>query len=183
MERYPEQMPLNLQRYKGPAHVTLSFPAVEFIVNNTNNIPQTVSNALKIFPSTAEAFFQVLHYNPEVKLPGGMLERPESELYENPEMNRHKEWPRGGVCLSGFIQRQICMLGVKHLPTLVHQSYGRHLMANKFPLNFQPMAWDCMQVWHNDKVKKEYEIKQSAVNLDFFSNHSYFKYTRKIEGF
>ena len=185
-DRLPTTMPINLKKYKGSTHVFLNRKAVDFMIND-RNISETLLNNLAPLRSTCEAYFAVLQFNPEVNLPGGMTERPESRLYKVPSVPRHKEWSitEAGEfpCISGFIKRQICMLGVKHLPILTRKSYGARLVANKFPWTFQPLAYDCMQVWHHSKVEQEYKTGKIAMNISKIVNSSYMKYTRPVEGY
>ena len=47
------------------------------------------------------------------------------------------------------------MIGVNTLPELITSSYGGKLFINKFPWDFQSRAWDCIQAWNFDKIKKE----------------------------
>ena len=177
-------MPFNLRKYKGSSHWLLNYDAIEFVLQNISGVPHALERALSPYGSTSESYFQVLQFNPEVNFPGGMTSGTESGLYVDSHADRHKEWTyNSGRCVSKFVQRGICMLGVKHLPILVSQSYGRKFIANKFPWQFEPIAYDCMQVWHHNKVRREYETGRMAMDIGYFINNSYVKNAKTVPGF
>ena len=181
-ERFPEHLPRNLSKYKGSNHFAINYEAANFIVHS--EISQQLNESLAPYRLQEESFFKVLNFNPELNFPGGMRERPESNLYEHTYFHRHKNWPFKDVkkCPSGKIQRNICMIGVNTLPILAQQ-HGKCLAINKFPWEFQPMAWDCMIAWHVDRVRKELETKTSAVNFHRFLTSSYVQYARTVPGY
>ena len=182
--RLPDQLPFNLKKYKGSSHWLLNYKAVEFVIQNTGGIPHILEKAMAHYLSTSESYFQILQFNPQVNFPGGMSSGTESGLYEDQLADRHKEWIQNvKKCVSGFVQRGICMLGVKHLPILVSQSFGRKFIANKFPWQFEPIAYDCMQVWHHNKVRREYETGRTAMDIGYFINNSYVKNANTDPGF
>ncbi len=182
--RLPKNLPFNLRKYKGSTHWFLNYKAVEYVIKNPGNVSLTLRAALAPYRSDCEALFQILQFNPQLHFPGGMTENPETGLYRDLEVHRHKLWCYGkGCCPLSFSKRGICVLGVKYLSELVNKSYGRKLAANKFPRPYQPMAWDCMQVWHMDKVQQEYRTGTVAMNISYFVNNSYVKYGRKVAGF
>ena len=184
-DRLPKTLPFKLNKYKGASLVFINYNAVQFIINNTRNISKSLSDSLAPFTATCESFFQVLQFNPQVMFPGGMWRHPEDGLYTEPKLNRHKEWviEDETKCVSGFVQRGICMLGVKHLSHLVNHSYGTKLIANKFPWQFQPMALDCLHAWHDEKVIREYRSRKTNLDISQFINNSYVKFARTVPGF
>ena len=87
---------------------------------------------------------------------------------------RYKQWEGNGLCRSGKILRNICIIGVRTLPTLLDKAYGKYLAANKFIWKFQPMAWDCVQLWHYQKIEQEYKTKRIAFDAESIVKKLYF---------
>ena len=63
------------------------------------------------------------------------------------------------------------------------ESYGRQLFANKFIWDFQPAAWDCMNVWHHVKMERERLKGKTAMDTSYFTTSSYIKHTRPVPGY
>ena len=94
--------------------------------------------------------------------------------------NRYKKWTSDKKhCLSGKLQRNICMIGVNTLPVLITQAYGRHLFINKFPWDFQPRAWDCILAWNFHKVKNEMLTGNTALDYYSYLNNIQLRYSRQ----
>ena len=55
-------------------------------------------------------------------------------------------------CTSKFV-RGVCIIGVGELHLLVK---ARQLFANKFYLDFEPYALDCMEEWLYNRTRDEY---------------------------
>ena len=87
---------------------------------------------------------------------------------------RYKQWEGNGLCRSGKILRNICIIGVRTLPTLLDKAHGKYLAANKFIWKFQPMAWDCVQLWHYQKIEQEYKTKRIAFDAESIVKKLYF---------
>ncbi|KAH9515049.1 hypothetical protein Btru_019016 [Bulinus truncatus] len=76
-------------------------------------------------------------------------------------------WPCGGKRV-----RRVCIFGVKDLELLVNR---RELFANKFILDFEPLALDCLEEWHFNMTLAEYAGKLTIdtswyQNLDIVRN-------------
>ena len=77
---------------------------------------------------------------------------------------RLKVWEyRKNFCGGKWI-RNICNFGIKDLPRLAQSP---QLFANKFKLDLEPLALDCLEEWHNNRTYK------LQANVDF--NLSYYK--------
>ena len=68
MDRYPEQLPYDLKKYKSSSHIVLSHEAVEFVFKSP--ISKTIFDALHDYNSPEESFFAVLQFNQKVSFPG-----------------------------------------------------------------------------------------------------------------
>ena len=131
--------------------MALSFRAVDYILNN-RNVSAKLFQSLLPYHTIVEAFFPVLQFNPVslTGFPGGMVAPLNSKLYSPEPLTRTKigqEIVGVGSCF--------CILGFYDLLALTKKFYGSLLVANKFYWDFEPLAWDCMQNWHNQKMEKE----------------------------
>ena len=65
---------------------------------------------------------------------------------KKPWLAGYAAWGRKDVdpCLGGHFVHGVCIFGIKDLPQLVGR---RELFANKFHLDFQPLALDCLEEW------------------------------------
>ena len=57
----------------------------------------------------------------------------------------------------GKWQRLICIFSIGDLPLVVNQP---HLIANKFSLEFDPIAYQCMEEWLEEKV-----VEKPTINM------------------
>ena len=64
---------------------------------------------------------------------------------------RFKNW--GKLPCAGKFVRGICILGVGDLPLLVK---AKELFANKFHMDFEPYALDCLEEWLYNRTRDEY---------------------------
>ena len=159
MDRYPEQLPYDLKKYKSSSHIVLSHEAVEFVLKS--QISKTIFGALHDYNSPEESFFAVLQFNQKSNFPGS-LPVENATRSKNLQRTRFVEWidKKNSSCVSGKVQRRICILGVKHLSLLTRKAYPNYLAANKFVWGFQPLAWDCMYLWQLKKVEQEYQTQR-----------------------
>ena len=51
------------------------------------------------------------------------------------------------TCHGKFV-RGVCVFGAEDLPQLIHK---KHLFANKFYADYQPLALDCLEAWIRHK--------------------------------
>ena len=72
---------------------------------------------------------------------------------DKPWLAGYAAWGRKGFdpCLGGHIVHGVCIFGIKDIPGLLGR---KELFANKFHLDFQPLALDCLEEWlYNRTVK------------------------------
>ena len=179
--RYPEKLPHGMDRYKSSTHVALSRDAVYFIING--DLSKKLQQALKPFNFAEESFFAILQYNPSSSMPGGLIIDGNDNRIKRQKSMRYKFWIHSKEelerCYSRRIVRDICCIGVKTLPELVGSFYGKVLFLNKFPWFFEPMAWDCMNLWHHSKVSLELSTKSVPANFSNLGNGSQVIWSRK----
>ena len=179
--RYPEKLPHGMDRYKSSTHVALSRDAVYFIING--DLSKKLQQALKPFNFAEESFFAILQYNPSSSMPGGLIIDGNDNRIKRQKSMRYKFWIHSKEelerCYSRRIVRDICCIGVKTLPELVGSFYGKILFLNKFPWFFEPMAWDCMNLWHHSKVSLELSTKSVPANFSNLGNGSQVIWSRK----
>ena len=170
-----------MDRYKSSTHVALSRDAVYFIING--DLSKKLQQALKPFNFAEESFFAILQYNPSSSMPGGLIIDGNDNRIKRQKSMRYKFWIHSKEelerCYSRRIVRDICCIGVKTLPELVGSFYGKVLFLNKFPWFFEPMAWDCMNLWHHSKVSLELSTKSVPANFSNLGNGSQVIWSRK----
>ena len=86
-------------------------------------------------------------------------------------MSRFAGW--GGEYIGkGKWRNGVCVLSVRDLPYLTTRP---HFYANKFLLDSDPIAYECMEEWLEDKTRANFKHNQ-MVNLfyicQFISDHS-----------
>ena len=104
-----------------------------------------------------------------------VLGDPETHPIDKPYLTRFKNWgdyPFNWPCYGKRI-RMICVFGIGDLPMLRNQ---RHLFANKFYLDYEPFAYDCMEELHYNRTRldisgqRSYDISYYR-QLSFVNNH------------
>ena len=170
LQRYPERLPGGLEKFKSSTHVALIREAAHYIITN-KTISHSLLIALSPYPVNDESFFGTLQFNhfSLTGFPGKII----NTMNNGRGYARFKRWTT--KCSSGLRKRGICIVGVKDLPKLVSEAYGKYLAANKFFWSFQPMAWDCMQVWHNKKIEEEYRTGEIGFDPDLFIKKYYYR--------
>ena len=91
-----------------------------------------------------------------------------------PFLTRFKNWgifPFNFPCKGRWV-KQICVFGVGDLPLLEKR---REMFANKFYLDFEPVALDCMEELHWRKVKAEISGRRQF-NASYYAHLSFAKY-------
>ena len=100
---------------------------------------------------------------------------PETDQYGYRFMTRFKNWgdgPFNWPC-QGLRVRLICVFGIGDLPLLASRP---ELFANKFYVNFEPLALDCMEELHYNRTRADL-VGDSTFDvslyqqLTFVSNH------------
>ena len=64
-------------------------------------------------------------------------------------------------CFGNFV-RGVCVFGVGDISSLVRR---KELFVNKFHINFQPLALDCLEAWLRHK-----EMCPPPFDYDYYSN-------------
>jgi hypothetical protein len=104
------------------------------------------------------------------------LGNPETNDDSYPFLARFKNW--GSWPCHGKISRSICIFGVGDLPLLAER---RELFANKFHADYMPLAYDCLEQLHYDRVRREIETQRrlGSCNSTFDSTpYSIFEFVR-----
>ena len=70
-------------------------------------------------------------------------------------------WSGQAPCQGKFV-RSVCVFGIGDLSTLVKLP---HLFVNKFHVNFQPLALDCMEEWFYNRT-----FENDSLNLTYYKN-------------
>lgn len=104
-----------------------------------------------------------------------ILGLPETDTRTNLFITRFKNWgtwPFIWPCEGRWV-RQICVFGVGDLPLLASRP---ELFANKFHINYQPLALDCMEERHYNLTRLELQGKrelrlETYQKLAFVQNH------------
>jgi len=97
---------------------------------------------------------------------------PETDTYHNLFIARFKNWgfgtPFDWPC-HGKRVRSVCVLGIGDLPLLASRP---ELFANKFHLDFEPTALDCLEQLHYNRTYDE-AIGKRTFNVSFYTELSY----------
>jgi len=99
--------------------------------------------------------------------------QPETDTYKNRFIARFKNWgdgPFNWQC-RGKRVRRVCIFGIGDLPQL---SSRPELFANKFHLDFEPTALDCLEQLHYNRTHAE-AVGRAAFDVSFYRELSYVK--------
>ncbi|CAF0871365.1 unnamed protein product [Adineta ricciae] len=126
--------PHNISIFKGSAYGVFSRGFVNYI--QTNPIAKDLLNWSQDTYSPDEHVWATLNYNTHLKVPGGSKAQTDPAKWTG----RFCNW--GEYQCHGTIIRGICVFGTADLPLLA----GRHeLIANKFYLKVDPIAYQCFE--------------------------------------
>lgn len=100
---------------------------------------------------------------------------PETDTKKNLFITRFKNWgdgPFNWPC-AGKRVRMICIFGIRDLPLLARRP---ELFANKFHLDYEPLALDCLEELHHNQTRLQVLLSPDIdrnfyENLDFVRNH------------
>ncbi|THD27050.1 Glycosyltransferase 14 family member [Fasciola hepatica] len=117
-----------------------------------------------------ELFFSTLNYNSQFNAPGACAEvhRQTQSDPLSTFVARYAVWlPQ--PCLSERSQRNVCIMGVRNIPTLTNRY---EFFVNKFIYDFQPLAYDCLEWWLFRKIQYERNSGHTASSFDpsFYAN-------------
>ncbi|WAQ94346.1 GCNT1-like protein [Mya arenaria] len=147
--------PHNIRPSKGAVHIAASRGYVDYLLHD-----QRAKDLLEWTRKTDvpdETFFSTLNSNSHLNVPGSY----NGNYLANPihtytsSLTRYKQWRFAGhedLCKGKFV-RNICILGVGDLPVLAKSEM---LFANKFFLDFQPLALECMEELVYNRTRDEY---------------------------
>ncbi|WAQ94657.1 GCNT1-like protein [Mya arenaria] len=147
--------PHDIRPSKGPVHIAASKAYVDYLLHD-----QRAKDLLEWTRKTDvpdETYFSTLNSNPHLNVPGSY----NGSYFANPNhtytssLTRYKQWRFAGqedLCKGKFV-REICILGVGDLQRLAKSEM---LFANKFFLDFQPLALKCLEELIYNRTRDEY---------------------------
>ncbi|KAL5005598.1 hypothetical protein ScPMuIL_016756 [Solemya velum] len=135
--------PHNITVVKGSAYGVFSRSFVEYIINDQR--AKDFLNWCRSVFSPDEYYWATLHHNPHLHIPGSYSGVPDKK----PWLAVFAAWAGADKCDGRFV-RQVCVFGVGDLRRLVLK---KELFANKFYLDFQPLALRCMEEWLFNKTQ------------------------------
>ena len=98
-----------------------------------------------------EFYFNSLNHSPQLGVPGSYTGRAGTgQSYEA----RYKIWEHFKHPCSGKYSRNICIFGAGDL---VRLGSAKQLFANKFHVDFQPAAYDCIEEWIFNRTRDDLE--------------------------
>ncbi|XP_077998746.1 beta-1,3-galactosyl-O-glycosyl-glycoprotein beta-1,6-N-acetylglucosaminyltransferase 3-like [Glandiceps talaboti] len=148
--------PGNLTVYKGEFHVAMTHNFVHFAVKNT--LSKAFQDWLSDTACPDEHFFSTLNR---------LQEAPGSYPYDvNKDVVREKLWRKRtnseDIDCRGIFVREICIFTIRDLPWLVKQP---KLFANKFHVDFDALATDCLE----EMLKNRTEHPEK-IDLQYYQN-------------
>ncbi|XP_052811889.1 beta-1,3-galactosyl-O-glycosyl-glycoprotein beta-1,6-N-acetylglucosaminyltransferase-like [Mya arenaria] len=147
--------PHNIRPSKGAVHIAASRGYVDYLLHD-----QRAKDLLEWTRKTDipdETYFSTLNSNPHLNVPGSYNGSFVADLNttQPSSFTRYKLWIFDGHeehCQGQFV-RNICIFGVGDLPGLAESEM---LFANKFFLDFQPLARECLDELLNNRTREEY---------------------------
>ena len=86
-------------------------------------------------------------------------------------LNRYKLWG-AGKC-AGKVVHAVCVFGVGDLAVMASRP---ELIANKFHLDYEPLALDCMEELHYNRTKAQIQGHDDHhLNLTFYAEQTFVK--------
>ncbi|VDL65201.1 unnamed protein product, partial [Hymenolepis diminuta] len=102
----------------------------------------------KMFDNPDEFYFNTLNFNPHLKLPGSCLVFPTPSAENGMgHLAKYAIWHGYPISCDTKYVRSICILGNPHVEEL---KKAPHLLANKFHANYQPEAYNALELWYFD---------------------------------
>ena len=144
-------IPFNLQYYKSSSYSVLSLKFVQFML--TDPIALEVHNYFTKSMHSEEHFYATLFMMPSV--PGG-YNTTLKDLYVRAA---HSTWifsANPKLC-QGIVVHSICIITAGDLPMVMRTSENRTLFHNKYFMNHDHTAMDCLEEMIVEKNKLEYE--------------------------
>ncbi|XP_045168989.2 N-acetyllactosaminide beta-1,6-N-acetylglucosaminyl-transferase-like isoform X2 [Mercenaria mercenaria] len=160
--------PHNITFVKGSMHVAANRYFVDFCLHDPRSLD--FIEWLKKTKIPDETLFASLNHNPHLGIIGSFL--GEAEEYPlKPYFLRHVIWFPGSRVCYGKVVREVCILGVRDL----HRAYNSiELFANKFYLDFEHIALDCLEELLYERTWKEY-IEDIPIDTSYYKHLHYAK--------
>ncbi len=157
------------QLVKGSKLITVTRGYVEFMVRNQTSL--ALRKWLNQSAHPDEIYAATLNHLPELGVPGAYKGEPETHPIKYPYITRNVQWY---ICLPGVrIAHGVCIVSVGDLPRL---TTAKELFVNKFHLDYEPLALDCMEqyIWYrtaNQMLGYDQMDTSYYANLSFVRNH------------
>ncbi|KAL4223197.1 Beta-1 [Mactra antiquata] len=161
-----EDPPHGLTITKGNAYNVFSIDFVKFALSN--------QKARDLLSWSADTYTPDEHYwatlnnlysNPFLHTPGGCKAHPDKK----PFFGRYIGWKDSNRCHSGHFVHNICIFGMNDLQTI---KLRHEIIANKFDIEYDPIAYMCMEEWIRNKTINSEDLPNQNVykKLDTFQN-------------
>ncbi|XP_052790831.1 beta-1,3-galactosyl-O-glycosyl-glycoprotein beta-1,6-N-acetylglucosaminyltransferase-like [Mya arenaria] len=153
--------PANVTMVKGSAYGVFSRAFVEWMLQS--KAARELLDWMRDVYSPDEYYWATLQYNQNLGTPGSHYSgKPD----DKPWLAVHAGW--GGVvpCKGKYV-RSVCVFGLGDLAALVHK---RHLFVNKFFLDYQPRALECLEEWLHNRTA---EPAHQPLNLTYYRQLSF----------
>ncbi|KAL4239490.1 Beta-1 [Mactra antiquata] len=138
-----EDPPFNITVVKGSAYGIFSRDFVNFVINSYQ--ARTILDWFHDVLSPDEYYWATLNYNHQLEAPGSSFYKGVPD--KKPWLAVFVAWGGADSCAGRFV-RGICIFGVGDLHLLKEKP---QLFSNKFYLDYQPLALDCMEEWHRNR--------------------------------
>ncbi|KAK7489420.1 hypothetical protein BaRGS_00019364 [Batillaria attramentaria] len=161
---------------KGPVHVAASRGFVDFVLHSPSAHDLLAWTRKTSFPD--ETFFATLNNQYKLGVPGSYMGNMTSR--RRIALNRWKVWDKSRHPCGGHFVRHICHFGLPDVQRLVH---SRHMVANKFSYDYQPLGYDCIEQWYFDKVRTEHATGTiSGVDTRYYRDLEIVKFALRENG-
>ncbi|XP_052791269.1 beta-1,3-galactosyl-O-glycosyl-glycoprotein beta-1,6-N-acetylglucosaminyltransferase-like [Mya arenaria] len=148
--------PANVTMVKGSAYGVFSRAFVEWMLQSKT--ARELLDWMRDVYSPDEYYWATLQYNQNLGTPGSHYSgKPDNK----PWLAVHAAW--GGVdqCKGKYV-RGVCVFGLGDLAALAQK---RHLFVNKFYLEYQPRALECLEEWLHNRTA---EPAHQPLNLTYY---------------
>ncbi|KAJ8315950.1 hypothetical protein KUTeg_005964 [Tegillarca granosa] len=136
------------------AEGTIKRAFVDYVLHNET--AQEFLNWTKKTQIPDETFFSSLNHNPQLNIPGSYKGEPETDSVIKPFLTRFVNWgtPLFDWKCHGKRVRMVCIFGVEDIPLLLSRP---EFFTNKFYIDYQPVALDCIEEFHYNRTRDQYE--------------------------
>ncbi|KAL5016434.1 hypothetical protein ScPMuIL_006023 [Solemya velum] len=161
-------IPHGLRKVMGAFHIVVNRGFVDYALHNQTAI--ALYNWCRHTKIPDEIFFNTLNHNPQLSIPGSYTGDPDDDFVK-PHISRFKIWSVMHFSCDKFIRR-VCILGINQLPVLARRP---EFFANKFSLEHDPYAYDCMEELLYNQTRHQY-LHDRSVNTCYYSSLWQYKY-------